>query len=63
LQVKYGSVDWTDIGARRTCGTYGCGLIVTGYVDVCPTFRLVARSNGRITTIWEKSPSSGGTCS
>jgi hypothetical protein len=63
LQVKYGSVDWTDIGARRTCGTYGCGLIVTGYIDVCPTFRLVARSNSIITTIWEKSPSSGGTCS
>jgi hypothetical protein len=62
LQVKYGSVDWTDIGGRRICGTYGCGLIVSGYTDVCPTFRLVARNNGVITTIWQKGPSSGGTC-
>ncbi len=63
LQIKYGTADWIDIGASRDCGTYGCGLIVVGYTDVCPTFRLVARSNSAITTIWEKGPSSGGTCS
>ena len=62
VQIKYGSLDWTDVGAGRNCGTYGCGAIVTGFVDVCPQFRLIARSNGIINTIWTKGPSSGGTC-
>ena len=62
LQIKVGASDWTDIGAGRSCGSYGCGAIVSGYIDVCPLFRFVGRTNGVITTIWEKSPSSGGTC-
>jgi hypothetical protein len=62
LQIKVGASDWADIGAGRSCGSYGCGAIVSGFVDVCPQFRFVGRTNGIITTIWEKSPSSGGTC-
>jgi hypothetical protein len=62
VQVKYGNQDWTDVGAGRSCGAYGCGAIVNGFTDVCPLFRLVARSNNVITTIWSKGPSSGGTC-
>jgi len=62
VQVKYGNQDWTDVGAGRSCGAYGCGAIVNGFTDVCPLFRLVARSNNAITTIWSKGPSSGGTC-
>ena len=62
LQIKVGASEWTDIGAGRSCGSYGCGAIVSGFVDVCPQFRFVGRTNGFITTIWEKSPSSGGTC-
>lgn len=40
----------------------GYGAIVTGYTNVCPQFRLIARSGSTITTIWTKGPSSGGTC-
>ena len=63
LQIKSGSNDWMDIGSSLSCGEFGCGAVVSGYTNVCPEFRFVARTNGYITTIWQKSGSSGGTCS
>jgi hypothetical protein len=63
LQINVDNSGWTDIGSSRTCSSSGCGAIVTGYVNVCPQFRFVARSGSDITTIWTKSASSGGTCS
>ena len=62
LQIKYGANDWEDIGASLICGNYGCGAVVSGFISVCPEFRFIARTNGVITTIWQKSASSGGTC-
>jgi hypothetical protein len=62
LQIRVAGSEWTDVGSVLSCGTYGCGALVFGFVDVCPQFRFVARTNGIITTIWEKGPSSGGTC-
>jgi hypothetical protein len=62
LQVRVAGGEWSDVGARLNCGNYGCGLVVSGYVDVCPEFRLVATTGGRLTKIWTKGPSSGGTC-
>jgi hypothetical protein len=62
LQIRVSGGEWSDVGSSRSCGTYGCGAVVSGYVNVCPQFRFVARLNGVINTIWEKSPSSGGTC-
>ena len=62
LQSKLELDDWEDIGASLICGTYGCGAVVSGFISVCPEFRFIARTNGVITTIWQKSASSGGTC-
>ena len=62
LQIKYGSNEWTDVGSSLSCGAFGCGVVVLGFTNVCPEFRFIARTNGVISTVWQKSGSSGGTC-